>query len=403
VRPWLGALALLAACDADTLRIAFQISGGPIQACPSSAVPPAPSCSDVPMLCDAVLNIRIVRPESPQETYLPLCEAIPRDAGRDLCAIEQVNLPARQLPKDTLEVQVMIWPRAAVKEDPTTGELDCREIYGQPVTIGFGVQGFPEELSPSPALGGRAYYHPGDERTVVTLGCSDLAAVNRPACAGQIELRAGVNEFDAPTAPVSSAPPTDLLVSVGEPRYNATRGDHEWSPIKVLDLQPPVAGAPPEWYAATDALPIEDSICVEVIGNRGPNTATLRCGRIDPADRTLELAGVWLPTSRLTEILTGLGLVEVPPQGLTIGVVVDAQGQPVAGYRIETSPASLVSYLSANSQVVAGAMVTTASGLFVTEEAPYGADVRAFLGSVERARGLGGRVNGKVTIVVLQV
>ena len=399
----LGVVALLAACDGDTLRIAFQVSAGPIQACPSTAVPPAPSCADVPMLCDAVLNIRIVRPEDPQETYLPLCEAIPRGTDRDLCAIEQIDLPARQLPKETLEVQVMIWPRDAVKADPMTGELDCREIYGQPVTVGFGVQGFPEEITPSPALGGRAYYRPGDAQTVVTLGCSDLRAVNRPACAGQIELRAGVNELDAPLRPVSSVPPAELLVSVGEPRYDPIRGEHEWSPLKVLDLQPIVPGQPPQWYAATDTLSIEDSMCVEVIGNRGPNTAVLRCGRIDPQDRTLELTGIWLPATRLAQLLTGLGFVEVPPQGLTIGILVDAQGAPAAGRRIETSPSTLVKYLSPTGQVIPNLMMTTSSGLFVSEEAPYGADFRAFDGPTEAARGVGGRVNGKVTVVVLQL
>lgn len=398
----LAAAALLAACDADTLRIAFEISGGPIQACPSAATPAAPTCTDVPMLCDAVLNIRIVQPTSPQQTYLPLCEAIPQGGRRDLCAIEQIDLPARQLPKETLEVQVMIWPRDAVKVDPTSGELDCREIYGQSVTIGFGVQGFPEEIAPSPALGGRAFYHPGDAHTVVPLGCSDLAAVNRPACAGQIELETGVSELDAPLLPVSSASPAELLVSVGEPRYDAARDEHAWSPIKALDLQPPAAGKAPQWYAAVDSLALEDSLCVEVIGNRGSNTAALHCSRVDPAARVLDLTGIWLPPSRLSQILTGLGFAEVPPQGLTIGIVIDPQGVPAEGYKVDTSPASVVRYLDANGQIVPG-LATTPSGLFVSEGAPYGADFRALQGPTERARGLGGRVSGKVTVVVLQL
>lgn len=398
-----AALLGLAGCDGDTLRIAFQISGGPTQACPSSAAPAAPSCADVPMLCDAVLNIRIVRPASPQETYLPLCEVIPRATERDLCSIEQINLPTRQLPKETLEVQVMIWPRAAVKEDPATGELDCREIYGQPVSIGFGVDGFPEAIAPSPAIGGRAYYHPGDEQTVVTLGCSDLAAVNRPACAGQIELRAGVHEFDYPLLAVSSVAATDLLVSVGEPRYAATRDEHEWSLIKGLALEPTAPGEDPAWSAGVDALGTEGSLCVEVIGTRGSNTPALRCGRIDPTARSFELTGIRLPTSRLTQILTGLGLTAVPPQGLTVGVLLDGQGLPAAGYRIETSPSAAVAYLSETGEVIPGAISTASSGLFVSQDAPYDADFRAFQGVTERARGIGGRVNGKVTVVVLQL
>ncbi len=381
----------LGACDGDTLRIAFQISPGPVQACPSAAAPEAPACGDVPLACEAVLNIRVVRPSSPQETYVPLCAAIPRERGRDLCSIEQISLPSRALPKETLEVQVMIWPRDAVKEDPDTGELDCREIYGQPVSIGFGVDGFPEEIVPSPALGGRAYYRPGDDLTVVTLGCSDLAAVNRPSCSGGFELRADVREFDT-----WAVPPPSLLVSVGEPRYVPTRDAHEWAPIESLELQDQT------WLAAVDALPVVDSVCVEVIGNTGPNTAAVHCERLaDPTDRTLELTGYRLPTDRLDDILAGLGLPEVPPQGLTIGAVLDDQGQPAAGYEIRTSPATAVQYLSATGQVVPGA-VTTTSGLFVSRDAPYGAGFGAYQGSMERATGIGGRVSGKVTIVVLR-
>jgi hypothetical protein len=394
------ALGFLAACDAETLQIAFQISGGPVQACPSTAAPAAPTCADVPLGCDAVLNIRIVRPSSPEETYLPLCAAIPRDR-RDLCSIEQIHLPARQLPEETLEVQAMIWPRTAVKEDPVTGELDCREIYGRPVSIGFGVHGFPEEMAPAPAIGGRAYYHPGDDQTVVTLGCSDLPAVNRPVCAGRVDLVAGVNELGNWLAPVSLQAP--IAVRVGEPRYAAIRDEHEWAPLATLEPQP----AEQRWGTATEGLAVEDSLCVEVIGTSGANVSTVRCTRVDTNARMFELAGTWLATSRLQQILAGLMFTEVPPQGLTIGVVLDATGQPAAGYRVESSPLHPVKYLGVNYQVVAGG-VTTPSGLFVSEDTPYGADFRAYqglLGTTERTRApaTGGRVNGKVTIAVLQL
>jgi hypothetical protein len=394
-----GVLVLSAGCDSDTLKIAFQISGGPVQACPSAAVPAAPTCADVSLGCDAVINIRIVRPASPEETYLPLCEVIPRDR-RDLCSLELIHLPARQLPKETLEVQVMIWPRYAVKEDPVTGELDCREIYGRPVSIGFGVHGFPEEMAPAPALGGRAYYHPGDEQTVVTLGCSDLPAVNRPVCTGQVELRAGVNELGSWLAPLS--PQAPVAVRVGEPRYAANRDEHEWSPIVTLEPQP----AEQRWGKTIEWLDVEESLCVEVIGTNGANVPTVRCARVDARARMFELAGTWLPASRLQRILAGLMFNDIPPQGLTLGVVLDAAGLPAAGYRVESSPQHAVKYLGMDDQVVTGG-VTTPSGLFVSEDAPYGADFRAYQGqgTTERTRApaVGGKVNGKVTIAVLQL
>ena len=398
----LGVAALLwAACGDDTLKIAFQVSGGPNQTCPSEAMPAAPTCSDVPILCDAVLNVRIVRPASPEETFLPFCEVIPRDR-RDLCSLEQIHLPARQLPRETLEVQVMIWPRDAVKEDPDTGELDCREIYGRSVSIGFGVHGFPEEVAPSPALGGRGYYHPGDEQTVVTLGCSDLLAVNQPACAGQIEVRAGLTEVGSWAAPVPVQAP--VAVRIGEPRYVPGRDEHDWRSIAALE--PRLNDG--LWIGGLDTIDIEgDSMCIEVIGTSGANVPTVRCARIDKGARALELAGTWLQGSRLQQILMGLNFMAVPPQGLTIGVVLDAMGRPAAGYRVESSPAYGVKYLGVNDQVVPGGVATTQSGLFVSEDAPYGADLRAYLGTgtIEQtqAPAVGGRVSGKVTIAVLSL
>lgn len=398
--------AALAACGDDTLRIALAISGGPAQACTSTAPPSPPSCSDVPLQCDSVLSLRVVRPRAPEQTFVPLCEPIPRNASGDLCALEQIDLPARDLPKETLEVQVMIWPREAVKEDPATGALDCGEINGQQVLVGFNLDGFPEEVTPAPALGGRAFYHPGDAQTVVTLGCSDLLSVNRPACAGQIELRAGVTELDDPLSPVTLVRSEDLLVMVGEPHYDASRGEHMWQSIKALDLQSPTPGRSPEWFGAVDALDTRGTLCVRVTDGR--SNSTVRCGRIDPAARVLDLTGTWLSGSRLSQILAGLNGAsggEVPPEGLTIGILIDERGQPAAGYQIATSPstASGVTYLDAQGQEVLGATATTASGLFGSLEAPYDADFRALRDGRERAVGIGGRVHGAVTVTVLQL
>ena len=61
-------------------------------------------------------------------------------------------------------------------------------------------------------------------------------------------------------------------------------------------------------------------------------------------------------------------------------------------------------YLTPTSQVVPGGTATTSTGLFVSMDAPYGTDFRASQGEQQpRALGIGGRVQGKVTIVVLQL
>jgi hypothetical protein len=397
----LAALAALAACDPPPLKIAFQVSGGPTQACPAAGMSASPSCSDVPMLCDAVLNIRIVRPTTPQETYVPVCEEIPPTRDRDLCSIENIDLPPSELPKDTLEVQVLIWPRDAVKVDPDTGALDCREIYGQPVLIGFGIDGFPEDVVPSPALGGRAYYHPGDEQTVVTLGCSDLAAVNRPVCVGAagVQIGGAVNDFERPTRSIARTMVNDLAVSVGEPVYDGDQ--YRMENTSALALAAPQGSEDPRWSGVVPGL--MDSLCVQVIGTSGANTATVRCDLVSPTQR-LDVTGFWLRPELLGEIVTGLGLGRLPPQGLTIGLVLDPQGRPASGYEVTSLPGTPISYLTADHQVVPGGGSTTSSGLFVSEAALYGTSFTARNSTLSlTAAGIGGLVRGRVTIVILQL
>ena len=182
--------------------------------------------------------------------------------------------------------------------------------------------------------------------------------------------------------------------------------EHEWRTIKMLELLP---SSTPAWLGALDSLASLDSLgsegtlCIEVINRRGANVPVLHCQRIDTEARAFDLSGIFLSTSRLAQFLAGLNQAEVPPQGLTLGVLLDEQGRPAEGYRIETSPAEPVQYLSTNGQVVPGAIATTSSGLFASLDAPYDSDFRAYLGVTEQAAGLGGRVNGKVTVVVLQL
>lgn len=400
----LAALAALGACDTPPLRIAFELSGGPTQACPAPSVAIPPTCSDVPMLCDAVLNIRIVRPSAPQETYLPLCEDIPfvRGGDRDLCPIANIDLPSSRLPKETLEVQVMIWPRGAVKEDPITGALDCREIYGQPVLTMFGVDGFPLEISPAPALGGRAFYHPGDEQTVVRLGCLDLQAVNQAACLGGIEVSAAVNEFERPARSVAPAMVPDLLVSVAEPIWNGS--EYRIESTSPLAAEAATPNVDPRWLASIEKPNIQDTLCVQVIGTNGSNTATIRCDRLTEPARRLDVTGYWLSADVLDAIVAGLELPRLPAAGLTIGVVLDPQGRPASGYSVRSDGGGALKYLTPSYEVVPAGTATTPSGLFAVVDDPYSTEYTASDGtSPLTASGLGGRVHGRVTIVVLQL
>ncbi|HWU86145.1 MAG TPA: hypothetical protein VN253_02675 [Kofleriaceae bacterium] len=392
-------LAALAACEVPPLQIAYEVTAGPVQACPSA------SCSDVPMGCDAVLNVRILRPSEPLAPYVRPCELVPPNRHRDLCSIANVDLPVSELPNETLEVQVMIWPRNAVKEDPATGELDCREIYGMPTSIGFDLHGFPEESAPSPALGGRAFFHPGDQQTVVTLGCSDLPSVNQPACLGasSIEVAAAVNDFfGAPTIPVFPPLADNLYVWVGEPRYDDNHGDYVLSPTEKQLLK----RSNDAWGGFLDDFEPQTAACIEVLEDGSSKTSAVRCRTVTPGERKLDLLGFWLKTERLDAIWQmALGLPVFPPQGLTIGILLDDHGAPAANVQIipEVS-GSTVKYLSDDgTSVIPGRMATTASGLFVSEDAPYGTRFNASRPPLQTATGIGGRIRGKVTIVLLQL
>src|SRR5690606_2491532 len=125
---------------------------------------------------------------------------------------------------------------------------------------------------------------------------------------------------------------------------------------------------------------------------------------LPPAARRLDVTGFWMPSELLDEIVTGMGLAGLPPEGLTLGVVLDPQGRPADGYQVLASPGAAVAYLGANRQVIPGGTATASSGLFVSQDAPYGTSFTASSGALSlTATGLGGRVSGRVTIVVLQL
>lgn len=400
----IAALAAHAGCEAPPLKIAFDVSGGPAQACPST------KCSEVPMLCDAILNVRILRPSEPLAPFVSLCEPVPPNRHRDLCSIASVDLPSRELPNETLEVQVMIWPRDAVAYDAAADVFDCHEIYGKPTSIAFDLHGFPEEIAPAPALGGHAFFRPGDSQTVVTLGCSDLQAVNRPACFGtsSIEVAATVNDFRTPNTTVFPSTAKTLRVSVGEPRYDPDEGVYVFRTAEKQELHrtDDPTGLLPAWGAFLDNFELHTAACIEVYEDTGPTIATVRCRPVTPGELRLDFVGIWLDSARLETIRRmALGLPVFPQEGLTIGLVLDDNGNPAANVQvIPEVGGNAVKYLSVDgTAVIPNGTATTAGGLFVSETVPYGTRFNASGPGAQTASGIGGLIRGKVTIVVLQL
>jgi hypothetical protein len=390
------------ACDGPPMNLVYTISNGPGgQTCGDEIK----SCADLKLECASVLSVRILSPGRPTEPHVSVCKDIAINANRDLCSIAAIDLPPKDLPKETLEVQVLVWPRSAVT-DPETGDLDClrnqvsfESADGYPVLV---------EGSP-PAFGGRTYFHPGDPETLVTLGCTYPESVVGALCAGSdiVAVSSTVNDFETRVS-VSQQDGDELTLLVGEPE---PQGDgHVFNAGTARPLPRVDPGPPPTWGDTAVRIELNKSACVEVIEDVPQTVATLRCTDQNfedgkPSPTSINMTGVLLSKTSLAQILTALGLSTFPDEGLTIGMTVDSvfpkSGVTVSAELGGVPIANAVQYLSANRMTVGGTM-TTSSGIWVATGAPYGTIFRATNGPTT-AVSIGGLVKGKVTIVLLQL
>ncbi|HEX4449341.1 MAG TPA: hypothetical protein VH143_00670 [Kofleriaceae bacterium] len=401
------ALAVLAACGQPPLTLTFDVTSGAEDACFITGNQRASACSDVTLPCRAVVSIRVYSPDDETSPYISVCQEL--TGQPDLCAIAGVDLPdpPQAIPDQTLEVDIVVFPYSAATIDPATGDLEC------PVGVQFDANGFPigadqpcidapaMQCPPDPAIGGRAFYHPGDSVTNVALGCVDIAQVDSPTCSGSssVDVMAAVDDFDTD----ESVQPTladELTVSVGEPEATPTGSGTQYTldPADAFPLELTTMAPVPGWSAEIGAS--FTSPCVEVLEDGAEMTATLACkSHIDPAASSLQFEGWRLSKSTLDQILGALGMTEFPDAGLVVGVVLDPLGNPLANQTV-TSGMGTIEYVSADrTTIVAGE--TSSSGIFVSTDAGFGTSFSVASG-VQAASGYGGLVEGKVTIVVLQ-
>jgi len=299
--------------------------------------------------------------------------------------------------------------------DPDTGEAVCPRVQ-------FGNDGLPMPVLPFcddpnpfacprvPAIGGRTYYHPGDDKTVVDLGCTDPQQLtDAETCTGvrRIEVSASVNDFDDLVSSVDKALADRLNVSVGEPSplgadtFVLNPGDSR----ELLRTASPV----PAWAGILTDLEFTSSACIEVLEDGAETTTALTCRSVAPDKDTIDITGVYLSKPRLAEILGALGMTSFPAQGgLVIGIVVGETFDPLAGVTVTpscapsstlASPYCTVQYLnSTRTGLVTGG--TSTSGIFVTTNTPFGSTFS--IPSAVPVSVLGGVVDGKVTIVIIQ-
>jgi hypothetical protein len=335
---------------------------------------------------------------SPDDTAAPhvyICQEFPKNLNRNLCALSSIDLAdgPLELPKESLEVQILIWNRADVV-DPDTGELDCGR---HPVRFGA-VDGFPISQAPSPAIGGHAYYQPGDEEVVVNLGCTSLPSVNTCELEGGIDVSASVFNFENLGVVVSVNEATRFDVEIGEPR-EATVG---FTLDQRERLELTVEGVVPIWRKNV-ATNFVDVACLHVLEETSQATASVTCVTknipVMPGD-PIDIGGYQLPKATLDQVLSALNM-PFPMDGLTVGIVIDELFNPLPGVAVTTvnsmgNPGT-IRYLAAN-RLSFGGTVTSASGIFVSTDAEFNTTF-----NVDGAESqIGGRIRDKVTIVVIQ-
>ncbi|HEX3476823.1 MAG TPA: hypothetical protein VHT91_17480 [Kofleriaceae bacterium] len=387
----LAACAWACACSTPTPQIVLDLAGPPTQACLSDVVK---SCADLTLPCDPVMSIRIVEPgaapDDEKARYLDQCVPVLTDPQYTACALNSVSLDSMPIPVRDLEVQIAVFP-GSMARDPKTGALMCPSVDYTEGT------GFPKEGPTAPALGRQVFYHPGDATVDVKLGCTDVPKMQAGAACqnpGAGVATATVLGFDTqvpvPVGPGGNA--DELFVWSGEPHM--LDGSAVLLPPDAVTMQLDDNGA--SQWTAERAQTFSQYACVQVLEDIPQTAATLHCASTD--NLVGELTGYWIRRDTLQPILkmasAVLGDSALPDAGLTIGLVVDGSALGVEGIAVQTDTRAHITYLS---KTGVGSDATFATGIFVSDDAPFGT---TFFAPGARPE-IGGLVAGKATIVVL--
>jgi hypothetical protein len=382
-------LALLAACGGDGDSVGLHLSWRTSGSMPC----PAATCASMELLCDATVSVRIIDAEDPTRIYVDRC--LPLDAAGDLCGLGALPIGGDQLPTTAVRVQVSIWPRDAVGDQ-------C------PANVSYDLQGLPQLLGNTPAIGGEQLTRLGDRDVDLALACPNIDALASEVClAGRpVRVTAGVDDF-AQGRSVDRATAAYLILSAGEPAETPIEGGTQWElvPTALSQLVPDTGGrGDPAWTGVLDPA-VEDVICLEVL-HRTEGTPTATCRTMPSAVRSLDLSGGYVSPALRGRVLTALGLPALPPEGLVVGRVVDRNGAPVPGVSVSAAPAATAVYISDDgARIDATITETSASGLFVSDDA--GPGTTWSVGGSSPAPvpasppAIGGRIRGHLTVVEL--
>ena len=387
------AMLLGAACGPDSVpfRISLQLEPDPdrVDHCGGN------SCSQIETSCNAAIGIQVVDANS-GEPYINEC--IHALGGTNLCAlVDQIDLDSTILPNTMVRIEVAIWPLNEDTEDCPQIQFNAERRYG-------GGQ-------PQPAIAGQGYFRVGStELAPVVLGCVDESMLDAPECRTENlpHITTHVIDFEDRLV-VDGSLAERLTVTVAEPTYNSVNMRWLIQTTDQIELNATVT-SPELTYEVDYPANFEDTACIQVISDDLGAVPAVRCYQAAPhhlVDNQLEAEGSLLDASTLDAIEQALGGGVLT--SVVIGMVLDEDGFPAAGAEVD-STFGTVQYLNEDLTSVAGLTQTSASGVFVSVDAPYqgeGFDTNFWNASrddlISGGTVIGGLLQNKVSIVILRL
>lgn len=396
-------LAALAGCD-DSVRFRLRLEwqrGGP-QACPTDG-DGRYTCTAIPLTCDVRVRVRIIN-TSDGQPYYSECFSIQNNG--DTCQLADLPITPKAVPNEMVRVQVIVW----TAEEIMRSQIDLSGTDGCPATTEFAA-GFPKLVGnptepsdvPVPALGGETYFAVGDSPVAtVTLGCARWDSLDAPSCqANVIPLEATIRD-PRTFGSVLRAQAADMEVRFGVPVPNGDGSYH-------VDLAPafftPALSHTPSGtllWQGTLTDPPTGKHCLRVAA-QGVAAPTIACFE-SPAGSPVRADGFLVGRVMLRDLLDLQMLSDLPEEGMVLGVVIDAAGNPVRGAMVSTTDSATVVYPDDNLQTV-GFSATENKGYFLSTDAGFDSSWRASVpgGLMGDGATRGGLVDDHVTVVVIKL
>ncbi len=392
-----AALALAGGCSSEaesfSLRLTWSQPGEAL-ACPTGGGVVA-SCATIPMSCDARVLVSIV-PRAGGVAYHSHCYRL--TGATDACALADLAIvPSSPIPNQMVKLQVAVWSEeqlAGLGLDPDAcPEAPQFDDYGRPLVL----------AAPAlvPALGGQILFPVGDRHVAeVELGCPRHDLLDLDSCRqGAPRIEATIRDPQS----WASVPPelADLIdVRFRAPTANG-KGGWDLSPGGVTPLVPSAGGE------LTWGGPLADEVpalgCLRVGFSEPRSTPAAICHDTAVTSGLLAVEGFVVRKALVDKLLAALGVADFPDAGLVLGIVVDDRNNRVAGAKVTVNDGT-VEYPTVDFQHV-GLDATSASGLFLSRDAPFDAvwqgTSASGVGDDHAARG--GLIVGHISVVVVRL